>query len=184
MYDFIDGNGFKVADLEFKQNIDYTYFNIPRNINTWIDHIITTEYDLCHISSCRIIPLDSGNVSDHLPLRLCMNIHIDKPNVITPPSYSQNSSYFTNWSRGFNNVCYKSELSKLLHKISPLQVNAGSDNMQTDVDNYVNKAIRDGRPRPPRHQGFIAISYGGSELRHRSILETITHRPKCQIQKL
>ena len=25
---------------------------------------------------------------------------------------------------------------------------------------------------------------GGSELRHRSILETITHRPKCQIQKL
>ena len=41
-----------------------------------------------------------------------------------------------------------------------------------------NKAIRDGRPRPPRHQGFIAISYGGSELRHRSILETITHRPK------
>ena len=51
--------------------------------------------------------------------------------------------------------------------------------------NYtVNKAIRDGRPRPPRHQGFSAISYGGSELRHRSILETITHRPKCQIQKL
>ena len=46
----------------------------------------------------------------------------------------------------------------------------------------LNKAIRDGRPRPPRHQGFIAISYGGSELRHRSILETITHRPKCQIQ--
>ena len=25
----------------------------------------------------------------------------------------------------------------------------------------INKAIRDGRPRPPRHQGFIAISYGG-----------------------
>ena len=48
----------------------------------------------------------------------------------------------------------------------------------------INKAIRDGRPRPPRHQGFIAISYGGSELRHRSILETITHRPKSQIQKL
>ena len=47
-----------------------------------------------------------------------------------------------------------------------------------------NKAIRDGRRRPPRHQGFIAISYGGSELRHRSILETITHRPKCRIQKL
>ena len=47
-----------------------------------------------------------------------------------------------------------------------------------------NKAIRDGRPRPPRHQGFIAISYGGSELRHRSILETITHRPKCQNTKV
>ena len=52
------------------------------------------------------------------------------------------------------------------------------------VGTCMNKAIRDGRPRPPRHQGFIAISYGGSELRHRSILETITHRPKCQIQKL
>ena len=107
MYDFIDGNGFKVADLELKQNIDYTYFNIPRNINTWIDHIITTEYDLCYISSCRIIPLDSGKVRDHLPLRLCMNIHIDKSNFVTPSSYSHNSSYFTNWSRGFNNACYK-----------------------------------------------------------------------------
>ena len=58
------------------------------------------------------------------------------------------------------------------------------------LQRYGNKAIRDGRPRPPCHQvklrkmGFIAISYGGSELRHRSILETITHRPKCQIQKL
>ena len=45
---------------------------------------------------------------------------------------------------------------------------------------YYNKAIRDGRPRPPRHQGFIAISYGGSELRHRSILETITHRQNAK----
>ena len=51
----------------------------------------------------------------------------------------------------------------------------------TAREQAINKAIRDGRPRPPRHQGFIAISYGGSELRHRSILETITHRPKCQI---
>ena len=61
-------------------------------------------------------------------------------------------------------------------------------NMYKDSNELVrtmnNKAIRDGRPRPPRHQGFIAISYGGSELRHRSILETITHRPKCHIQKL
>ena len=54
----------------------------------------------------------------------------------------------------------------------------------THTNKQTNKAIRDGRPRPPRHQGFIAISYGGSELRHRSILETIMHRPKYQIQKL
>ena len=76
--------------------------------------------------------------------------------------------------------------------------------------NLHNKAIRDGRPRPPRHQCVYQISswsvekwlnydvgytvtakngiyrnfIWGSELRHRSILETITHRPKCQIQKL
>ena len=35
---------------------------------TWIDHIISTEYDMGNIYMCKIIELDVGNVSDHLPL--------------------------------------------------------------------------------------------------------------------
>ena len=70
---------------------------------------------------------------------------------------------------------------KWRHVGSPSQFGAGGIHfLFWDKSKWQNKAIRDGRPRPPRHQGFIAISYGGSELRHRSILETITHRAKCR----
>ena len=36
---------------------------------TWIDHIITTEYDLDKIVSCNIVPLEEGNVSHRSPVR-------------------------------------------------------------------------------------------------------------------
>ena len=60
---------------------------------------------------------------------------------------------------------------------------------RTNTDKHTHKHTnKQGNQRwqtsPAAPPGFIAISYGGSELRHRSILETITHRPKCQIQKL
>ena len=42
MNDFIIGNNLTVADHLFKQNVAYTYFNIPRDIHTWIDHIMST----------------------------------------------------------------------------------------------------------------------------------------------
>ena len=74
--DLIYGNNFKVIDHEFKQDVKYTYFNIPRQIYTWIDHMISTEYDISSVKSCKIVPLDDGNVSDHLPIRMCMNLNI------------------------------------------------------------------------------------------------------------
>ena len=64
LHDFIVGNNLTVVDHVFNQSVKYTYFNIPRNINTWIDHIISTEYDMGNIDMCKIIELDVGNVSE------------------------------------------------------------------------------------------------------------------------
>ena len=69
MYDFISGNNFNIADLTFKQDVPFTYFNIARGVYSWIDHMLCTEYDMSSVTLCKTIPPDADNVSDHLPLR-------------------------------------------------------------------------------------------------------------------
>ena len=76
MNDFIIGNNFTVADHLFEKNVAYTYFNIPRDIHTWIDHIMSTGYDVNNINNCQIIPLDEYNMSDHLSVRMYINLYI------------------------------------------------------------------------------------------------------------
>ena len=41
MQDFITGNNLTVMDFMYNQDVKYTYFNIPRVIRTWIDHVIS-----------------------------------------------------------------------------------------------------------------------------------------------
>ena len=46
MHDFIVGNTLNVVDLAFKQHVNYTYFNIARGVFSWIDHVLSTDYDM------------------------------------------------------------------------------------------------------------------------------------------
>jgi len=76
MHDFIIGNDFNVADLAIKQDVHYPYFNIARGVYNWIDHVLFTDYDMINVKSGKIIHPGADNVSDRLPLRLTMELHV------------------------------------------------------------------------------------------------------------
>jgi len=42
----------------------------------WIDQMLCTDYDMINVKSCKIIPPDGNNVSDHHILRLTMELHV------------------------------------------------------------------------------------------------------------
>ena len=108
----------------------YTYFNIPRNINTWIDHVISTEYDVSSVEMCTILPLNPDNVSDHLPIRLCMHLSLAPTDCsINLPYQHRDNQVFTNWNRSMNNSRYSTILSDLLKKTPQLNVHSGDDPM-------------------------------------------------------
>lgn len=140
--DFIVGNDLSIVDHIFHQNNQYTYFNISRNIHTWIDHVFSTQYDVCDIKSCDIIPLDVLNVSDHLPIRVnvCLRIS-DNVTTITPLTCS--NQVFTNWSKTFKNVNYCAKLKELLNDLPCLSINSSEEfgSMQTRVDSYMDPLI-------------------------------------------
>ena len=113
MYDCITGNNFNIADLTFRQDVPFTYFNIARGAYSWIDHMLCTEYDLSSVTSCKIIPPDADNVSDHLPLRLTTKLHV--PSADTPAPIDQSRQMpVTYWNRPVNNARYEQELSTSL----------------------------------------------------------------------
>ena len=69
LQDFLSANSLFTVDRWFDQTTNYTYFNIKRNVYTWLDHVISSQHCVNDIISCDIIPLDEHNVSDHLPIR-------------------------------------------------------------------------------------------------------------------
>ena len=137
--DFIQGNSLKVLDHMYSQAVNYTYFNIPRKIYTWIDHILSTEGDVDYVDSCKIIPLDEHNVGDHLLIRLCIKVNV--PDVSIPSSITSGKrQLLTNWNRSFNNAKYLSILSETLSHLPLLHVNTTDDAniCHTHIDNHVN----------------------------------------------
>ena len=74
MWNFLLGNDLIVADFLHRQPTPYTYFCHKRSIYTWIEHMTSSKHDVSIIRSCEIIPLECTNVSDHLPLRLTLQL--------------------------------------------------------------------------------------------------------------
>ena len=76
MFDFIFCyvNNLTLTDFAESQCVKYTYFSHWNNQYTWIDHILTTDHNFSRIKSCQIIPEESGNVSDHLPIRMDFSV--------------------------------------------------------------------------------------------------------------
>ena len=120
----------------FTQKTKYTYFNVKNNVYSWIDHVLSTEYDVDTISDCKIAPHDDDYVSDHLPVRLQIKIKIARSDTKCPNVAVQN--VFANWNRPASNLLYQSKLSAALRNI-PICDLSGTDNSekQVTIDNYV-----------------------------------------------
>ena len=101
--DFIFDNELSIVDFMFYQKTSYTYFNISRNVRTWIDHVFSTNYDVCDINSCDIVSLDNGNVSDHLPIRILIILRVQHYNNSIPTETAHSDSLFTNRYKKLNN---------------------------------------------------------------------------------
>ena len=74
-------NSLTVLDFCLKQPTNYTYFRHALNTYTWIDHCVTMSQNVCKVASCHIVLLDDGNTSDHLPIRLQLNLPLSSSKV-------------------------------------------------------------------------------------------------------
>ncbi len=100
----------------FYQNVKYTYFNIPRDMHTWIDHVFSTTYDFCDIQMCHIIDIEEGNVSGHLPIRMTMKIKVPIGGDPPLPSREGSIHLLTNWKRRASNLEYCTNTASILWK--------------------------------------------------------------------
>ena len=72
LFDFLVNNDLVVADFQFKQCVNYTYFK--GLCKTYIDHCFVTKQTHNLINYCKIIDDMCDNVSDHLPVSISVNI--------------------------------------------------------------------------------------------------------------
>jgi len=53
---------YDLNDLKYPQTTNYIYFCIKSGIYTWLDHTLSTSYDIKNAQSCIIQPFDDGNI--------------------------------------------------------------------------------------------------------------------------
>ena len=141
LYEFLSENHMTVVDHMFNQSVNHTYFCYEQNVFTWIDHIVSTTYDLDTITDCRVVKLDADNLSDHLPLRLSLKLPVRK--IFSPYGASERSSSFTRpiWNNPSNNKVYCKTLTDKLNNVPLLLTNnlrlEASSSLQEKVDSHI-----------------------------------------------
>jgi hypothetical protein len=144
MYDFMCCNDFIVADFLNEQQVNYTYFCHTTGNRSWIDHCLTTSYDTDTITSCSICPLDEDNLSDHLPIKVTIQLQcktIIHHHTHVPTTHREFVP--ARWDNCSNNNVYNLSLREKLLKIKFLN---NCEIRQSDIDGYVdaiNQAIHD-----------------------------------------
>ena len=89
MYDFITGNDMVITD---HVHVQYTYFCDSNNTRTWIDHCLSPASALSMVKSCRILPYEPSNVSDHLPITITLHLPYTCPGSASEPGKSPSSA--------------------------------------------------------------------------------------------
>ena len=140
LHDFIISNSLICADQLFKQPVKYTFFNIKRDIFTWLDHVICSRQK-ADILSCQIIPLNEDNLSDHLPVRLVFKFLIPKHSEVTSTlsNYMQNC---VSWKNEENNARFKTCLIEQLNNLPTIDCfndDHDDESKQCYIDDYINK---------------------------------------------
>ena len=111
LYDFICNNDMYCCNLDFDQKVNYTY---SRNGHTsYIDHVFMSKFASGLVKDCQILSNLANNVSDHLPLKSSIDIHIENSKTSEVQTCPVNKYPTLNWSK--INLCnqYKVNVRKL-----------------------------------------------------------------------
>ena len=144
-YDFISANDLLVADFMYPQPEmsphSHTLFCVKRNVYTWIDHVLSSDYDSSNIYNCQIIPLEEGNVSDHLPVQVSFYVPVSNDPGRCTLKHKSNHHSTPNWSNVISNNRYKVTLNDKLQEINLLTVpgESSKEDAQRIINDYVNR---------------------------------------------
>jgi exonuclease III len=140
LYDFIVVNKLHVANFMFKQTTAYTYFCHKRHVYTYIDHVLVSKPGVDLIRNCTIIPEDSGNLSDHLPLRTSMMIPVSaKPIGMVVSDIGSQPISTQSWDDPAKHIQYRDILASKIQNLKPLDLpdDANRQSSQFMVDQYL-----------------------------------------------
>ena len=137
LYNFLVANDLVVLDFLQRQEVSYSYFCHKSNAYTWIYHIIGSAYDIDAVQSCNIIPEESDNLSDHLPLRVSLKLRLSqKP---SDSNISEPQHTLPKWKNQAMTVLYQQCLKKELDSVPDLDLSAlsNSQSAQATIDTHV-----------------------------------------------
>jgi exonuclease III len=163
LHDFIMANNLLTMDLAYEQSVQYTYFCIKRNVFTWIDHALTTTNGKNSVLSCKIIPLQEGNVSDHLPVRMTFSIEGDISCTKQDALRSVDCQYSyprALWGHVEQNEAYRAALEAKLSAL-PLQNLSGNsrDGKEQAVNDFITN-VNSAMHEPCEEAGCVKQKHG------------------------
>ena len=135
-YDFLSFNHLLVANFNFNQQVNYTYFKGASK--SYIDHCIVTSQVNEWMVNCSILPDDVDNSSDHFPVSVVLNIPLLHSKTKQSSSHSLNAPHI-NWQN--SSIKEDGIVAELAEELAPpLDVNESSsrDEVQLFVDTYCN----------------------------------------------
>ena len=109
------------ANFKFKQSLSYTYFNYSSR--SYIDHILVFEGIYDNVISSAILPHSDDNLSDHLPVKVTLNVVCD--NVNAKSDTCNNDVYLfpkIDWSNTVNQTKYLNTLNMKCTSIEEVNI--------------------------------------------------------------
>lgn len=115
--DFICDNNLTVANFKFDQPVQHTYTNDTRQ--TYIDHVLVSDYFSNRITNCHIMADVKDNVSDHLPIKTGLTLHIPCDDNTPTKHHDLHVPYpRVNWSNVDARSSYEKHLSSRLDDLN------------------------------------------------------------------
>ena len=174
-------NDFIAADFINITGERFSFFNHMRGIYTWIDHVLTSSYNVPNVKSCYIVPEEALNASDHLPIRISFDVSLERygsdgKSVLLGSrrhngQLKRNGFAIPDWSNEQKRELFRDILKEKLTLLDPIVINNGvqGDEIQAVVDGYTDNltnaihcAVKDAGCLP--HQHFRPRPYWCPEL--------------------
>ena len=145
LYEFLSSNDLYVANFDFKQKVNYTYFK--ENVKSYIDHCILSNQLRDKISKCSILS-SMDSTSDHFPVDVIINVVLKQCHINEDAQSSVPAGKYINWNNKCIRDVYSEELSKLVKNLEPPSdfnidtvICTSTDLIQSSIDIYYENIV-------------------------------------------